>query len=188
MNSVISLVAVLWSIFKTVVFIFFLLAVSSEECLRSCAKCEFWLSYACAEYHSGFFSPFIRFVVSCSNDYVSGQVRPGSDCADAQAELCPRCLRMPDDTVSHDAVYISCAATLENVPFDMCAKRRRKSACVSSQSAQSLRCPHEETFHPWLSKCSQLRIWSDCTNTQTDLHLRWRTFQKVPFLTLRPFK
>ena len=33
----------------------------------------------------------------------------------------------------------------------MCAQRRLKSACVSAQSDQSLRYPHEETLHPWLS-------------------------------------
>ena len=38
------------------------------------------------------------------------------------------------------------------IPTDMCAKRRLKSACASTQSAQSLCCEHEETLHPWLSK------------------------------------
>ena len=33
-----------------------------------------------------------------------------------------------------------------------------KAACASSQSDQSLRCPHEETLHPWLSKMCLGRI------------------------------
>ena len=32
----------------------------------------------------------------------------------------------------------------------VCAQRRLRSAWASAQSDQSLRCPHEETFGPWL--------------------------------------
>ena len=46
------------------------------------------------------------------------------------------------------------AATWENVPSDMCAQRRLKSACASAQTDQSLRCPQEECLHPGL-----LKIW-----------------------------
>ena len=42
--------------------------------------------------------------------------------------------------------------TRENVLSDICAQRRFKSACASAHSVQSLRCPHEESLHPWLSK------------------------------------
>ena len=53
--------------------------------------------------------------------------------------------------------------TWENVPSDMCARQRLKLACASVQSDQSHRCPHEETFRPWLSKkYAQWRFWSDC--------------------------
>ena len=48
-------------------------------------------------------------------------------------------------------------ATLENA-HDMCAQRRLRSACPSAQFDQSLRCPHEETLHPWLSKMRQVKI------------------------------
>ena len=47
---------------------------------------------------------------------------------------------------------------------------RLKPTCLSAQSDKSLRCPHEETLHPWLSKMRPVRIlirqrecagWSD---------------------------
>ena len=50
------------------------------------------------------------------------------------------------------------AMTWENIPSDMCTKRALKSACASSQSDQSLRCPHEETLHPWLSKLRMVKV------------------------------
>ena len=56
---------------------------------------------------------------------------------------------------------------VENVPFDMCAQRRLKSACASAQSDQSLRYPHEETAHLWLSKMRPVKIMislRECAN------------------------
>ena len=50
------------------------------------------------------------------------------------------------------------AATWEKVPSYMWAQRRLKSACASAQSDQSLRCPHEETLHPYLSKMRSVKI------------------------------
>ena len=47
---------------------------------------------------SGPRSPFIHSVVF--NDSVSGQWRPWSDCADAQADLGLRCSHMPEDTLN----------------------------------------------------------------------------------------
>ena len=38
------------------------------------------------------------------------------------------------------------AATEENVPVGICAPNELKSAWASTQSDQSLRCPHEETW------------------------------------------
>ena len=52
----------------------------------------------------------------------------------------------------------SWAAMRENVPSDMCVRRKLKSACASAQSDQSLRRPHERTLHPWLSKMRQVKI------------------------------
>ena len=40
----------------------------------------------------------------------------------------------------------------------MCAQRRHKSACSFAQSDQSLRCPHEETLHTWLSQMRPVKI------------------------------
>ena len=62
-------------------------------------------SCACSEYHPGLFSPFIHSVVS--NDFVSGQGRLRSDCADAQSDLGLRCPHMPDDTFSHGAALMT---------------------------------------------------------------------------------
>ena len=38
------------------------------------------------------------------------------------------------------------------VPSDMYAQLRLKSTCASTQSDQSLHCPHVETLHAWISK------------------------------------
>ena len=50
-----------------------------------------------AKTHPGIWSLFIHSIVS--NDSVSGQRRPWSDCADAQADLGLRCPHMPEDTL-----------------------------------------------------------------------------------------
>ena len=48
---------------------------------------------------SGICAPLIHSIVS--NDFVNGQQRPWSDCADAQAYLGRRCPHIPEDTFSH---------------------------------------------------------------------------------------
>ena len=58
------------------------------------------------------------------------------------------------------------AETWGNVPSDMCAQWRLKSAWASTQSDQSIHSLHEETLHPWLSEMCQ-------ANAQADLNLRW---------------
>ena len=40
----------------------------------------------------------------------------------------------------------------------MRAQQRLRSACAFAQSDQSLRCPHEETLHPWLSQKRPVKI------------------------------
>ena len=50
------------------------------------------------------------------------------------------------------------ASTWENVPSDMCAQRWPNSACASAQSDQRVRCPLEETLHPWLSELRPVKI------------------------------
>ena len=78
---------------------------SSEKVLSSMRKiCGFTSPCACAKYHPGIRSPFIRSIVS--NDSVRGQRRPWSDCADAQADLGLRCTHICKDTFSHYAAHV----------------------------------------------------------------------------------
>ena len=66
--------------------------------------CRFRSTYAWIKYHSGLCSPFIHSVVS--NDSVSGQWRPWSDCADAQADLGLHCPFMSKDMFPHGAIQM----------------------------------------------------------------------------------
>ena len=53
----------------------------------------------------------------------------------------------------------------QKVQSDMCAQRRLKKVCTSTQSDQSLRCQHGNTLHPWLSKIRPVTIlirFSEC--------------------------
>ena len=63
-------------------------------------------------------------------------------------------------TNNHDETKLDIiwAAMWENVPSDMCSKQRLEPACASAQSDRSLRCPQEETLHPWLSKTRPVKI------------------------------
>ena len=61
----------------------------AKKSLWACAICACRSSCACAKYHPGLCSPLIYSIVF--NDSVSGQWRPWSACADAQADLCLRC-------------------------------------------------------------------------------------------------
>ena len=61
----------------------------------------------------------------------------------------------------------------------MCAGRRLKSDCAKAQSDLSLRCPHEETLYPWLSKGAPCED-SDQT-AQVDLNLRLAHISKGMF-------
>ena len=73
----------------------------AKMCLRTCAKCtNSDSSRACLKSHPGICSPLIHSIVS-NDSSISGQRRPWSDCADAQADLGLRCPYMPDDTFSH---------------------------------------------------------------------------------------
>ena len=74
-------------------------AASSETMPSNMRKMsEFRSSYACAKYHPGFYSPFVHCQVS--NNSVSGQRRPWSDCAEAQVDVGLRCPHMLKDTFS----------------------------------------------------------------------------------------
>ena len=53
----------------------------------------------------------------------------------------------------------------------------------TAQSDLSLRCPHEETLHSWISKMRNEDSNETTVKTQTDLHLR--TCPKIHFLAVR---
>ena len=77
---------------------------SSEEVPLSMYKLHRFRSpWACANYHPGIHSPFIRSVVF--NDSFSGQWRPWSDCLTAQADLGHRFRHIPEDMFSHGAAF-----------------------------------------------------------------------------------
>ena len=61
-------------------------------------------SRACAKPHPGICSALIHSIVS--NDSVSRQHKPWSDCADAQADRGLRCPYMPEDTFSHGVAHL----------------------------------------------------------------------------------
>ena len=63
-----------------------------------------YLLCECAKYYLGLCSLLLHSVVS--NDSVSGQGVPRSDCADAQADLGLHCPHMPKDTFSFGAAYL----------------------------------------------------------------------------------
>ena len=65
------------------------------------------------------------------------------------------------------------AATSENVPSDMCAQRRLRSACATAQADQSLRCPLKETLQAQLSNNAISEDSDQTANAQGDLNLRW---------------
>ena len=68
----------------------------AKKCPQTCAKCADSDNPAHAQsFQSGLYSPLIHSMVS--NNSVSGQWRPWSDCADAQADLGLRCPHMPED-------------------------------------------------------------------------------------------
>ena len=71
----------------------------------------------------------------------------------------------------------------KRVPYDICAKRRLKSACAFAQSDESLRCPLKETASLAISKCTQWRFRSDSANAQADLNLHWEHMSKGTFPT-----
>ena len=50
------------------------------------------------------------------------------------------------------------ATTWQNLQNDLCTQRRLGSALASTQSDQSLRCPHEETLGPYLLSAQWILI------------------------------
>ena len=83
----------------------YILIASSEELPSNMYKlCSFRSSCAFAKHHPGLSSSFIHSVVY--NNSVTGQWRPWSDCADAQADLGLRWPYMPEDIFSHGVAQI----------------------------------------------------------------------------------
>ena len=128
-----------------------------------CEMRKFRSFCACAKYHPGLCSPFIPGTYIISTDFVSGQWRPWSDCADAQADLGLHSRDISEDIFSHDAAHMS--RDMRKVPWSVktrfsritafparlqCAQRKHISACASIQGDQSLRCPPEDVSGPWL--------------------------------------
>ena len=66
----------------------------------------------------------------------------------------------------------------------VCAQRRLRSAWASTQSDQSLRCPHEERVRSYPLSAQQ-RLWSDWADAQADLSLRWAHSHFVGFVMSR---
>ena len=91
-----------------------------------------WLrsSCECAKYQPGLCSPFMQ--SKESNDSVSGQWRPWSDCADAQADLGLRCPHMPEGTFSHGTAHIWACACRNKLPGPIWRQRPR-SSCAEMQ-------------------------------------------------------
>ena len=81
---------------------------------------RFRLSCACANYHRSLCSPFVHSLVS--NDSVSGQWRPWSDCACAQTDVGLRRPLMPEDTLSHGAAtHVVCGNHKNSTVSFMCS-------------------------------------------------------------------
>ena len=71
-----------------------------------------------------------------------------TDNANMQVYIIPG-TRPEKTSLSH--MYSYTRATMwEDIPSNIFAQRRLKSACACAQSDQNLRCPHEETLHLWL--------------------------------------
>ena len=80
-------------------------AASSENVSSNMCKIRtFRSSCTCAKSHPGLCLPLIHSIVF--NNSVSGQRRPWSDCADAQADLGLRWPHMPEDMFSHGAAHM----------------------------------------------------------------------------------
>ena len=73
--------------------------------------------------------------------------------------------------VSANNNWLFQAATRENVLSDMCAQRRLISACACAQSDHSLRCPHEENLHHWLSKQNTKNAPSEDSDQTTRMRM-----------------
>ena len=112
----------------------------AKMCLRACIKCtDLDSSHACAKYHLGTCSQFMHSIVS--NDSGSGQQRPWSAYADAQADLGLCCPHMPEDMFSH------CAARLISSCFVIVCFIFQSLFCASLDCFNSLEKENKDKRH-----------------------------------------
>ena len=94
-----------------------------------------------------------------------------TDNANMQVYIIPG-TRPEKTSLSH--MYSYTRATMwEDIPSNIFAQRRLKSACACAQSDQNLRCPHEETLHLWLLEMHTVKTMIKLRESQADLNLRW---------------
>ena len=82
--------------------------------------------------------------------------------------------------------YIASIWAWENVPSDMCAQRRLRSACAFAQSDLSLRCSHEEILNPWIQDASSEDSEQTARMRRQIWIFAWRSCPKACFLTMQP--
>ena len=70
---------------------------------------------------------------------------------------------------------------------DMCSQWRLKSVCASAQSDQSSLSAWTNFAPLAIQKCVERRFWSDCTNAQADLKLRWAHMSEGTFFDVRAY-
>ena len=106
---------------------------------------------------------------------IGWQTRPRSACTDVQDDLGLFCLQIVKGPFSCAAHHLQCnfvigifAATSDNIPSDMSAQRRFRSACAFMRSESSL-----SIF--WIAKDAKLitweqqRLWSNFVAAEADL-------------------
>ena len=93
-----------------------------------CKMCRFRLSCTWAKSHLGLCSPLIRFIVS--NDSISRQQRPRSDCAYAQSDLGLRCPCMP---IRHILTWFG--------SYDKCSRNLNSEILVSNKTNMIIKIP-----------------------------------------------
>ena len=153
---------------------------------------RFRSSCTCAKYHPGLCSPSIHFKVS--NDFVRGQWRPWSDCAEAQADLGLCYPHMPEEMFSHGATYMLMISLISQLIIVTIVKRinliqlhvwnqnNGKLNLYQNNNAASHK-THRVTWSAELclatntllntmsSLILEIHIWNDNPHTHTHMHM-----------------
>ena len=121
-------------------------------------KRAFRSSCACAKSRADPCSPFLHSVVS--NDSVSGQGKPWSDCADAQADMGLRCPHMPEDKFPHGAAHAArhMSRNVRKRQFWHVGQTKIQISLRIRAVWSELRCSYEETLHLCMSKMCPVKI------------------------------